>query len=104
MQETERPGPPRFAADYDRIAERHAAWVANEVIDEVAPRYVAYLIDNLPEGARVLDLGCGGGGPTTGRLDERFEVTGVDISARQIDLARRAAEGATFFQADMTRV
>lgn len=42
----------------------------------------------LPEGARVLELGCGSGNITTRRLAERFIVTGMDISARQIELAQ----------------
>src|SRR5947209_1204733 len=78
--------------------------MANEVIDEVAPRYVAFLIDSLPEHARVLDLGCGGGGPTAQQLAERFEVTGVDISERKTQLAQKAIPGASFLQADMTDV
>ncbi|HEY3118062.1 MAG TPA: methyltransferase domain-containing protein [Chloroflexota bacterium] len=105
MRQTERTDPRRIVAEgYDRIAERYAEWVANEVIGEVAPPYVAFLIDNVPEHSRVLDLGCGGGGPTTRQLAERFEVTGVDISARQIDLSRKEVPGAKFLQADMTDV
>ena len=50
----------------------------------------------------MLELGCGAGVPTTQRLAERFAVTGVDISARQIALARRNVPGATFMHADMT--
>jgi cyclopropane fatty-acyl-phospholipid synthase-like methyltransferase len=89
---------------YDRIAERYALWLANEVTDQVRPRYTALLLDTLPPDARVLELGCGGGGPTTRRLAERFVLTGVDISARQIELARQNVSGATFVHADMTRL
>ena len=56
----------------------------------------------LPDGAAVLDLGCGAGVPVTRWLAERFVVTGVDLSARQIALARQQVPGATFQQADMT--
>ena len=38
---------------------------------------------------RVLDLGCGAGVPIARRLAERYKVTGVDISERQIMLVRR---------------
>jgi len=49
----------------------------------------------------VLELGCGQGTPTTRLLAERFTVTGVDISARQLELARSAVPNATFLHADM---
>jgi SAM-dependent methyltransferase len=95
----------RVVADgYDRIAERYARWVAEDLVDEVRPRCAAVLLDGLPSGARVLELGCGGGGATTRRLGERFELTGVDLSARQIALARRNVPNATFVHAEMTAV
>ena len=92
------------AKGYDRIAQRYAQWVADEVADDVRPRYTAVLLDSLPPGAHVLELGCGGGGPTTRRLAEWFVLTGVDISARQIALARQHVPHATFIHADMTHV
>jgi cyclopropane fatty-acyl-phospholipid synthase-like methyltransferase len=58
-------------------------------------------LNALPPGATVLELGCGVGVPTTQRLAQRFAVTGVDISAQQIALARRNVPTATFVQADM---
>jgi SAM-dependent methyltransferase len=92
------------AAGYDRIAERYARWAYHEVVDEARPRYTAVLLEALPEGARVLELGCGGGGPTTQALATRFALTGVDISERQIEIARRYVPNAEFLHADMTRV
>lgn len=85
---------------YDQVAERHRAWSAGIRQDE-RQRYTRELLDRLPAGARVLELGCGQGTPTTARLAERFDVTGVDISARQLELARQAVPGATFLHADM---
>jgi trans-aconitate methyltransferase len=56
----------------------------------------------LPRSARVLDLGCGAGVPATRILVDRgFDVTGVDISAVQIERARKLVPGADFQQADM---
>jgi SAM-dependent methyltransferase len=93
----------RVVADgYDRIAERYAQWLADDVVDKARPRYTQLLLDSLPRGAKVLELGCGGGGPTTQQLADRFNLTGVDLSAAQLDLARRNVPGATFLQADMT--
>jgi SAM-dependent methyltransferase len=86
---------------YDRIAERYAAW-AMQTRDEERERYTAVLLDGLRPGAAVLELGCGPGVPTTRRLAEQFDVTGVDLSARQIELARANVTDARFVHADMT--
>jgi SAM-dependent methyltransferase len=95
--------PKRIVADgYDRIAERYLAWGATGVREAERDCYTAVLLDALPIGATVLELGCGAGIPTTQRLAERFAVTGVDISRQQIALARRNVPGATFIHADMT--
>jgi cyclopropane fatty-acyl-phospholipid synthase-like methyltransferase len=89
------------AAGYDRIAARLAAW-AEQTRTEERARYTTLLLEALPEGADVLELGCGNGGPTTRALAERFRLTGVDLSAEQIARARQHVPHATFIQADMT--
>ena len=59
----------------------------------------------LPSEAAVLDLGCGAGVPVTRWLADRgFAVTGVDVSAKQLELARTDVPGGTFIKADMTEV
>ena len=85
-------------AGYDALADRFGEWMAR-VEGDPWERFVDELADRLPEGARVLDLGCGNGAKIS-RLAGRFEVTGVDISERQLELARAAAPGASFVQAD----
>lgn len=85
---------------YDRIAGRHHEWGGQARPGEKA-RHAAALFDRLPDGAAVLELGCGSGSSTTTRLAERFRLTGVDISARQIELICQAIPAATFIQADM---
>ena len=87
-------------AGYDQIAESYRDWVQSER-SEARLRYTGILLDRLLAGARVLDLGCGAGGPTTQALAERFDVTGVDISAQSIGLARRTIPQAHFLLADM---
>lgn len=89
------------AEGYDRAAERHAAWAQGTRVDERA-RYTALILDRLPEGAAVLELGCGNGIPVARALAERFAVTGVDLSARHVEMARRNVPNATFLQGDMT--
>lgn len=85
---------------YDRIAERYAAW-AGDTLSGDRERYARVLLDTLPPGAAVLELGCGTGVPLARELAPRFAVTGVDISARHVDLARMNVPAATFVQADM---
>jgi cyclopropane fatty-acyl-phospholipid synthase-like methyltransferase len=89
------------AAGYDTIGETFAAWREQGVGD---PRrdWEDKLVSRLEDGARVLELGCGGGSPETKRLAQRFEVTGVDISPRQIERARAAIPEAEFICADFT--
>lgn len=88
---------------YDHIAERHAEW-AGRTRTEERERYARLLVELLPPGSRVLELGCGTGVPTTRRLAEHFEVVAVDLSARHVELARANVPGAEVFQADMARL
>jgi cyclopropane fatty-acyl-phospholipid synthase-like methyltransferase len=68
---------------YDQCALAYAAARATE-----PPAALVQLAARLPAGAAVLDIGCGCGMPVASWLAERFEVTGVDISAAQVQLAR----------------
>jgi ubiquinone/menaquinone biosynthesis C-methylase UbiE len=88
------------AAGYDAIADTYTAWAGTVRIAE-RDTYTHVLLDRLPAGAKVLELGCGAGVPTTQRLAERFAVTGVDISAAQLARARTNVPGGTFIQSDM---
>jgi SAM-dependent methyltransferase len=89
------------ADGYDVIGETFAEWRERGVGD---PRRVweDKLVARLADGARVLELGCGGGSPETKRLAQRFAVTGVDISPRQVERARAEVPGAEFVCADFT--
>ena len=89
------------ARGYDAIADRFAQWVT-EIEDDPRPRFRQELLDRLPPGARVLELGCGAGTSDTHLLAEQFRVTGVDISTEQLQRARRNVPEAEFIQADMT--
>lgn len=91
------------AQGYDNIAERHAEWASHTRTEERG-RYAALLLETLPAGAQVLELGCGVGLPTTQLLAQHFAVTGVDLSARHITLAQRNVPSATFMHADMTEL
>ena len=86
---------------YDRIGERYAR-EASTTRQELRSRYVSHLVNSLPRGSDLLDIGCGAGTPTTKQLAERFDVTGVDISGLQIERARRNVPKASFIQGDIT--
>jgi SAM-dependent methyltransferase len=86
------------ARGYDAIALRYAEWAGR-----VASPALAWLRDldaRLSDGADVLDLGCGRGVPGTRHLARRHRVTGVDISAVQVELARHHVPEASFVHAD----
>ncbi|MEU7026075.1 methyltransferase domain-containing protein [Streptomyces sp. NPDC046275] len=63
---------------------------------------VDWLLGRLPGGARVLDVGSGTGRPVAELLDRAgHAVTGIDVSAGMVELARRQVPGARFEQADV---
>ncbi len=82
----------RQAARFDRDRSRtlfEADWLERFAAD-------------LPDGARVLDLGCGAGEPIARWLIERgFEVTGIDVAFAMIDLARHRWPEGDWHQGDM---
>ena len=94
----------RIVADgYDAVAERYFEW-SDARPSAVRRRWLGRALELIPSGSDVLDLGCGAGVPMTKALAESRRVTGVDLSPRQIELARLAVPEATFAQADMTRL
>ena len=88
------------ALGYDKMGEAYGK-LATRYRTAQRARYESILLDRLDEGARVLDLGCGSGIPTTRRLARKFQVTGVDISEKQVERARKNVPTAEFICADM---
>lgn len=86
---------------YNKIAERYLA-ERTQASEDV--RLVEELIARLPDGAKVLDAGCGAGMPIAQRLSQKFDVTGVDFSEAQIELARRNVPNASFLCEDITKL
>jgi len=84
---------------YDKIARAYLAWREQEPL--LFRAELQDLAARLPPNAAVLDAGCGAGVPFTLWLSERFAVTGIDLSAEQIALARQRVPRATFLQQDM---
>jgi SAM-dependent methyltransferase len=88
---------------YDAVAEHYLAWSAR-IADDPRLHYLAEFDRRLPDGAKVLELGCGAGVPCTSELAERHDVLGIDLSQHQVDLARANVPAARFEKADMTEL
>jgi SAM-dependent methyltransferase len=86
---------------YDAVAERYFEW-SDARPSAVRRRWLGKALELIPLGADVLDLGCGAGVPMTRALAAGRHVNGVDISTRQLELARTNVPDATFIRADMT--
>ena len=63
--------------------------------------WIEMLADSIPEGAGVLDIGCGCGLPATKLLAKRYRVTGIDVSKVQIARAQRLVPEARFICGDI---
>jgi SAM-dependent methyltransferase len=81
----------RYRGDAE-VPERYATWLAQ-------------LEERLPAGGAVLDMGCGNGVPLARDLSAAgYAVTGVDLSAVQVERARRLVPAARFLHADAAEV
>jgi SAM-dependent methyltransferase len=88
---------------YDAMGDVFAEW-RTRIAGDPRREWEDELVSRLVEGALVLELGCGSGTPETKRLAERFRLTGVDISPRQVERARMAIPEAEFLCADFTEL
>ena len=62
-------------------------------------------IEHLPANGRILDLGCGTGTPYARfMVDNRFKVTGIDLSDEMVKTASRNVPEAHFLQMSMTEI
>jgi SAM-dependent methyltransferase len=81
----------RYRGDADAL-EHYATWLAQ-------------LQERVPPGGAVLDVGSGGGVPLARDLAAAgYAVTGVDLSAVQVERARRLVPTARFLHADAGKV
>ena len=90
-------------AGYDAMIDTWETWVTS-IEDDPRHEWCADLIARLAPGARVLELGCGGGTRETQELAARFVLTGVDLSERQLERARERVPSGEFQCADFTAV
>lgn len=86
---------------YNKIAELyHSKRLAKK---ETNYEYFDELFRYFPDAGKLLDLGCGGGQPLTAYFaDKGYEVVGVDISPKMIEIAKKQIPQGKFFVSDMT--
>jgi glycine/sarcosine N-methyltransferase len=87
-EETEENGGNRLSAFYESIAEWYDFIFPD---DPVQVRFIRGRFK--PEEGRILDIGCGTGNLAVALGGEGYEVTGIDLDAEMIRLARVKAEG-----------
>jgi cyclopropane fatty-acyl-phospholipid synthase-like methyltransferase len=88
---------------YDSVADRYAE-LEGEGREWPRMRWLMELLGHVEEGGAVLDVGCGNGVPATRAISERFGATGIDVSAEQIERARRNVPEASFLHGDLMAV
>ena len=91
------------AAGYDAMVDTWETW-KEQIADDPRADWCDELVARLPRGARVVELGCGGGTDETRILAERFRLTGIDLSVEQLRRARERVPGAEFLHGDITEL
>ncbi|NHJ14771.1 MAG: class I SAM-dependent methyltransferase [Candidatus Thorarchaeota archaeon] len=86
---------------YDRMGEMYHSFRDNKKFNRQLEEFSRLL----PPSGKVLDAGCGVGRPTSEFLAEKgFEVIGVDISKKMIELARGNVPQAEFHQKNILKL
>ncbi|KAL6251363.1 hypothetical protein RBB50_001572 [Rhinocladiella similis] len=94
---------------YNQIAQSYLQWTSDIDKDSLRTKFLDKLLAKIekPSTAKVLELGCGAGIPSTKILADRCrEVNAVDISDAQIDMAKAnvTKDNVNFIRADMTEL
>jgi SAM-dependent methyltransferase len=98
--------PKRLVADgYDQLYQTYATW-SPSAHNNLRRRYIDQVVEfGVPSDGTALDLGCGTGRHATAYLVEcGLDVTGVDISPKSIEAARKAIPSARFLVGDMSSI
>ena len=92
--------PPDIGQQYDAIAEW---WHDYHQDSDYGVAALECALGFASKGGRALDVGCGAGGRLLRKLQARgFHVTGLDASAKMIELARRHHAHGRFLKADIS--
>src|SRR6516164_9829782 len=80
---------PEIFNDYDRFAEAYSAENENSLANAYYERPATLALAGEVAGRRVLDAGCGSGLLSAALRDRGAIVTGIDSSAKMLELARQ---------------
>lgn len=83
------PSTSRF--DFGKIAEHYDKWYQSQrgsLYDKVEKQTLDRLLPEAGKGSKLLDIGCGTGHWSAYFARKGFDVTGVDISERMVQVAR----------------
>jgi SAM-dependent methyltransferase len=95
---------PAAANDYDSFAEAYSAETEANLINGYYARPAILALAGEVAGRRILDAGCGSGPLSAALRDRGASLTGIDSSAKMLELARRRLGGDADLQvADLAR-
>jgi SAM-dependent methyltransferase len=91
--------PKTLGLKYDKIAR----WWHDQHFDsDYGMSQIGRAVSYCRNRGAALDVGCGGGGRVVRKLlSEGFEVTGIDVSAKMIEIAQENHPGVNFHTADI---
>lgn len=93
------PGGPAVGSDYDSFAEAYAAETESNLVNGYYTRPAVLDLAGDVAGRRILDVGCGAGPLLEALRDRGAAVTGIEPSAKMLELARlRLGDGAALYQ------
>lgn len=101
--EPEHPSDPRFTRDAPALFNAYADRYRDRFMDvTVYAPFLQLALADLPENARVLDLGCGPANLSFWLAEraEGLQVTGLDLAENMLDLARLALPSGNFLYRD----
>jgi SAM-dependent methyltransferase len=90
--------------DYKELVKAGYDHCASDYVDQrhtIAPQELRFITERLSPKSSILDVGCGAGTPVAKHLSTDYDITGVDISSRMIDLAKANVPTARFIVTDI---
>ncbi len=86
---------------YNKIATQYANLFDNDLSDNP---YMDKFLSKITTGNKILDLGCGTGRVTSYYFDKGFDVTGVDLSPKMLEIAKNKYPKIDFRLGDIRKI